>query len=53
MLTHRLLENIEKRCVSPFYIMYPDRFKQNIKSFSDAFLSRYENFQISYSFKTN
>ena len=36
-----------------FYAFHEDVFRQNIRNMKEAFSSRYKNFQLAYSFKTN
>jgi len=47
------IKNIANEVGTPFYIAHPSRFKDNIKNFRQAFLSQYDRFILSYSFKTN
>ena len=48
---------ILKRLISehgtPFYVMFPERYRQNLQSFMAAFHKRYDRIIVGYSFKTN
>ena len=47
------LDEIARKYGTPHYLMYDNRYLENIKSFQKAFKSRYSNFILGYSFKTN
>jgi len=53
MYNYSLIKAIEAECNTPFYIVFEQRFENNIKQFSKAFNDIYDNFHLSYSFKTN
>ncbi len=46
-------EALARRCGSPFYLFDPERFADNIRSFSAAMRSSYHPFILGYSYKTN
>ena len=48
-----LIKKIDKECGTPFYLVYPERFVNNLQNFRKAFTDIYPNFILSYSFKTN
>ena len=47
------LTEISQKVGSPFYIVHPELFRENLKNFSKAFTDIYPRFILSYSFKTN
>lgn len=55
------MERIEKNQIfelrdefgTPFYLMFPARFRQNLRAFMQAFKKKYERMVLGYSFKTN
>lgn len=47
------LQKINGMVGTPYYIMYPDVYERNIKTFLDAFQCRYNRVIAGYSFKTN
>lgn len=47
------LNAIANEVGSPFYIVHPELFRENIRNFSTAFKELYEKFILTYSFKTN
>ncbi|MBQ6078714.1 MAG: hypothetical protein IJK93_00410 [Muribaculaceae bacterium] len=50
---HNLIKSIEDEWGTPFYLMFPDRYRNNLSSFLDAFKKRYPKIIAGYSFKTN
>lgn len=52
-INYSLLNSLDKKFGSPFYIMDGDRYKKNINDFVNAFKKRYEKVIAGYSFKTN
>ena len=52
-INYRLLKELDEKYGSPFYIMNPDVYEENVKSFADAFRKRYDKLIVGYSFKTN
>lgn len=52
-LNHRILEDLEGELGSSFYIFDINKLRENYKKMNTAFKSRYENFIIGYSYKTN
>lgn len=53
MLKYDFIDRLAKKYGTPFYLMYPDRFKENIESFQAAFKKHYPQVVLGYSFKTN
>jgi diaminopimelate decarboxylase len=53
MIDYDEIKNIESVAGSPFYLFNRDSFIDNFDNITKAFGSRYENFIIGYSFKTN
>ncbi len=53
MSKYNIIKKLDVAIGTPFYITYPDRYFQNIDSFTKAFTSRYDKFILAYSFKTN
>lgn len=51
--TSRELTSLDKERSKAHYIFHADRLKKNISDMNKAFKSRYGNFRIGYSFKTN
>lgn len=47
------LNEIASEAGSPFYIVHPELFRENLRNFSKAFKELYPKFILSYSFKTN
>ena len=47
------LNEISQKVGSPFYIVHPELFRENLRNFSKAFTDIYPRFILSYSFKTN
>ena len=53
METYDELKNLEDTYGTPFYIFNRENLKQNYREIESAFKSRYDNFIIGYSYKTN
>ncbi|MGN7469756.1 diaminopimelate decarboxylase [Brevibacillus sp. SAFN-007a] len=53
MYTYEQLATWRERCQSSFFLLDPDRLRDNYERFSRAFSSRYEQVSIGYSYKTN
>lgn len=49
----KTINKLEKRFGSSFYLLNVDTLRENYKKMETAFKSRYENFIIGYSYKTN
>lgn len=47
------IDNLAKKYGTPYYIMEPDIYLHNIKSFVHAFKERHDKIIVGYSFKTN
>jgi len=47
------VEHLEKQFGSPLYILHVEKLRKNYRKMERAFKSRYENFIIGYSYKTN
>lgn len=52
-INYELLGMIDSHYGTPFYIMQPEVYRNNINRFLDAFRCRYERIIAGYSFKTN
>jgi len=52
-MEYQSIKEIEAKVGSPFYIMHPDVYEENVKTFAAAFRKRYEKLIVGYSFKTN
>ena len=52
-INYTLLTELDEKYGSPFYIMNPERYRNNINCFLNAFRKRYVNVVAGYSFKTN
>ncbi len=52
-INYKLLKSLDEKYGSPFYIMDPDKYKQNISNFINAFKKKYDKVLAGYSFKTN
>lgn len=52
-IDYKTVKEIEGRVGSPFYLMFPDRYRHNLSSFLNAFRKRYPKVIAGYSFKTN
>jgi len=52
-INYSFLKELDEKYGSPFYIMYPDVYEDNVKTFAAAFRRRYEKLIVGYSFKTN
>ena len=47
------IKSIDNQIGTPFYIMHPDRYEENVKAFLSTFQRRYDKVIAGYSFKTN
>ena len=52
-ITFDVLKGLDEKYGSPFYIMNPDQYRNNINDFLSAFKRKYERVVAGYSFKTN
>ena len=52
-MDHDFIHQLASSYGTPFYLMYPMCFKNNVRCFKAAFTKRYEKFILAYSFKTN
>lgn len=52
-ISYNLLKELDEKFGSPFYIMDPDKYKNNINCFLTAFKRKYKKVKAGYSFKTN
>lgn len=52
-INHKILKELDEKYGAPFYIMDPEKYRNNINGFLDAFKRRYEKVVAGYSFKTN
>ena len=52
-MEYQPIKDIESKVGSPFYIMSPEVYEENVKAFAAAFRKRYEKLIVGYSFKTN
>lgn len=52
-IDYNFLSLIEKEVGSPFYVMFPTKYENNVKAFAEAFRQRYDRLIVGYSFKTN
>ena len=52
-ISYNRINEIAEKYGTPFYFMYPDVYKQNVNSFTNAFLRKYDKLIVGYSFKTN
>lgn len=52
-IDYNYLIGIEKEYGSPFYLMFPEKYRKHINNFVRAFKTRYPNIIAGYSFKTN
>lgn len=52
-IDNKLIDDLRSEYGTPFYIMFPARFRMNLNHFLNAFKKEYDNTIISYSFKTN
>ncbi len=52
-INYSFLEKIEEEHGTPFYLMYPERYRMNISSFLNTFKKKYSKIIAGYSFKTN
>ncbi len=53
MFDYKIISELEMMWGSSFYILNVNKLRENYKKIADAFNSRYENFIIGYSYKTN
>lgn len=49
----KLIADLRNEYGTPFYVMYPARFRRNLNAFLNAFRNDYERTILGYSFKTN
>ena len=47
------IQNLDSKFGTPFYLMYPDVYVKNLRTFLGAFKCSYERIISGYSFKTN
>ena len=52
-INYNILNSLDKKFGSPFYIMDSDKYRNNINRFINAFKRKYEKVIAGYSFKTN
>lgn len=52
-INYNTLKELDESVGSPFYIMHPDVYEENVKAFAAAFRKRYAKLIVGYSFKTN
>lgn len=52
-LNYKILNDLDTEYGTPFYLMYPDVYANNLKAFLNAFKCRYDRIISGYSFKTN
>ena len=52
-IDYQKINEIEGKIGTPFYLMFPDRYRRNVSSFMAAFTKRYPKIIAGYSFKTN
>lgn len=52
-ITHKNITQLEEELGSSFYILNLEKLRENYKKIDQAFKSRYSNFIIGYSYKTN
>ena len=50
---YQLIRRLDDSYGTPFYIMDPDKYRQNINGFINAFKRKYDKIIAGYSFKTN
>lgn len=53
LIDYKLLKRLVNEHGTPFYVMFPDRYRQNLQSFVAAFQKGYDRIIVGYSFKTN
>ncbi len=53
MIALGLIKRIEVDYGTPFYLMYPNIFRENVRAFKGAFEKYYDKVLVGYSFKTN
>ena len=52
-LNYKIINDLDTEYGTPFYLMYPDVYANNLKAFLNAFKCRYDRVISGYSFKTN
>jgi len=52
-IDYNKIKELEKNYGTPFYVMNGERFRNNIRSFREAFTGRYDKVIVGYSLKTN
>ena len=52
-INYNFLKGLDEEYGTPFYIMRPDVYEENVKAFKAAFRKRYDKLIVGYSFKTN
>lgn len=52
-INYNLLKDLDEKYGSPFYIMDPEKHRNNINGFINAFKKKYDKVIAGYSFKTN
>lgn len=52
-LTYNQISVLENKYGTPFYLMYPETYRSNIKAFIYSFKKKYDRIIAGYSFKTN
>ena len=52
-ISHQFIKSLDVKFGTPFYIMDPDKYRQNINGFINAFKRKYDKTIAGYSFKTN
>lgn len=53
IVNHQIIKELDQFVGTPFYIMHPDVYEENVKAFTAAIRKRYEKLIVGYSFKTN
>ena len=53
VIDKKLIYNLRSEHGTPFYLMFPARFRKNLNDFLNAFKKKYEKTILGYSFKTN
>ena len=52
-INYKEIKDIAEEIGTPFYLMYPDKYRKNISAFISAFKKRYSHIIAGYSMKTN